>query len=76
MFTPQSRAGSFVVDTRKELESLWRDLLRGDPELLIQLALRRALHTLCRSLQIRTGLARDTQRVRAAGVGPLPYPRH
>lgn len=54
----------------QEPELLDRDLLLLDAKLVVQLALRGALDALNGIRESRSGLARNTERVRAAGVGP------
>lgn len=58
------------MNPRQELEVLDRDLLRLDAEFVVQLALSGTLSTHDGIGQVGTSLAGDTQRVRAAGVGP------
>ncbi len=56
--------------SRQEAELLQRNLRRLNIELLIQLSSRRPSHTLDSLGKLRPGLARYTQRVRAARVRP------
>lgn len=71
MFTPLAITGCFVKYPGEEFELLERDLLRLDPQLVVQLPLSRPLDAQDGSIQLSTSLPWDSQRVRAAGVGPL-----
>lgn len=70
MLSPLAIARGLVVDSGEELEFIQGHLLGLDAQLVVQLALRGALHTQDCSVQFRPSLARDAQGVRAAGVGP------
>lgn len=58
------------MDASEELELLDWHLFRLDTQLVVQLPLRRTLHTLNRRIELGTGLTGDSQGVGAAGVGP------
>ena len=70
MFAPFAIARGLVVDPREELELVDGHLLRLDAQLVVQFPLRGALHAQHSGVQLRAGLARHTQRVRAASVRP------
>jgi hypothetical protein len=70
VLAPFAVAGCLVVNSSQEPELLNWNLLLLDAEFVVQLALSGALDTLDGIGQDRASLARDTQRVRAAGVCP------
>jgi len=70
VLTPLAVTGRLVVYPCEEVELLNGHLFRVDTKLLLQLALRRALHTFDRQGQGGASLGRDAQRVGAACVGP------
>ena len=70
MLPPLAITRRYVVYPGEEAEVIDGHLRRLDAELLVQLALRRAAHSLYRLLQTRASLSRDTQRMRAASVCP------
>ena len=70
MLAPFAVARSLVVDPGKEVELLDRHLLLLDTKLVIKLALRGALDALNSIGEGRTSLARNTEGMRAASVGP------
>lgn len=70
VLAPFAVARSLVVDARQKVEVLERDLLLLDAQLMVELSLRRALDALDRLGQRRARLARNAERVGAAGVRP------
>lgn len=70
MLPPLPITRRLIMNPRKKLKLLQRHLLRRDPQLLLQLALRRALHAQNSRVQFRACLPGDAQRMRAAGVCP------
>lgn len=70
MFTPLPIAGGLVVDSGEKLELVQWHLLGLDAQLVVQFPLRSALHTQDCSVQFRTSLSGNSQRVGAAGIGP------
>jgi hypothetical protein len=70
VLSPLAVARSLVVDAREEAEVLKRHLGRVDAQLVLELALGRALDARDSLLEVGAALAGDAQRVRAARVGP------
>lgn len=70
MLPPLPITRRLIMDPREELKLVQRQLLRRNPQFLLQLPLRRALHPQNRRVQLRPRLPGDAQRVRAASVGP------
>lgn len=70
MLSPLAVTGGLIVDASEELELLKRNLLLLDTQFVVQLALSSALGAGNSIGQRRAGLTRDSQRVRAASVGP------
>lgn len=70
MLTPLAITRRLVVDSGEELKLVQRHLLRLDTQLMVQFPLRSTLHTNDSSVQLRASLSGDSQRVRAAGIGP------
>lgn len=70
MLPPLPITRRLIMDAREELELVQWDLLRRNPQLLLQLSLGSALDTQDRSIQLGSCFTGDTQRVRAACVGP------
>lgn len=70
MLPPLPITRRLVMNPCKKLKLLQRHLLWWNPQLLLQLALRRALHAQNSRVQLRTCLPGDAQRMRAASVCP------
>lgn len=70
MLAPLAIAWRLVVDAGQEVEVLKRNLLVLDTELVVKLAPGGILDATDGVGEVRAGLARHVQGVRAAGVGP------
>lgn len=70
MLPPLSVTGCLIMNAREKFKLLQRHLLRRNSQLLLQLALCRALHAQDCRVEFCARLAGDTQRVRTASVGP------
>lgn len=75
MLSPFAVTGSLVVNASEEVEVFQGHLFGVDAQLLVQFSLSSALDAQNGSVQSGSGLSRDTEGVRTAGVCPHVWKR-